>query len=463
MFGESPSSLTAAAMASEARRRQCIADYHAMLERIDLSEFAADLRRDMDERNVKYGDRIVCPFLRPSLVTKEQLYLLQDKVNKVATAMQILVEYILHDEKLQDFLGLTDIEKELISFKPGYSGISTTARFDSFLNGGSCHFVEYNAESPAGIGYSDTMSNIFLRRPEFREFAQEHGLEPFDISKELLDTILHCWEEWSGEKRNPTIAIVDFAGVPTRHEFYILKDYFGSRGCPTIVTDHRNLEYNGEYLSFEGQKIDVLYRRVLVSEFVEKLDEAQAMYNAVKDGKVCMVNSFRSKILHKKAIFALLTDSKYHDLLTAEQIAAIKDTISWTRRLAQGTTTDPDGKEVDLLTYIRRNRRNLVLKPNDSYGGHGIYFGWEQNESEWKNSINAALEHDYLVQTRIPVSRELFPSWSEEKGLEWGEYIVDLDPYAFNYRMSGATARLSLSSLCNVTSGGGSLPCFVLN
>ncbi|MGM9991964.1 MAG: hypothetical protein ACI376_03830 [Candidatus Bruticola sp.] len=463
MFGDNPSSLVAAAMASEAKRRQCIADYHAMLEHINLSEFAGSLQSDMDEHNIKYGTRPVCPFLRPSLVTKNQLELLKLRVNKVATAMQIIVEYVLHDEKLQNFLGLTDIEKELISFAPGYSGISTTARFDSFINGGSCHFVEYNAESPAGIGYSDTMSQLFLRRPEFRKFIEENNIEAFDISKELFTVIMRCWEEWSGSKTNPVIAIVDFAGVPTRHEFYILKNYFEAQGCRTIVTDHRNLEYNGEYLSFEGQKIDVLYRRVLVSEFVEKLDEAQAMYKAVKDGKVCMVNSFRSKILHKKAIFAILTDSQYHNLLTSEQISAIKETISWTRRLADCRTTDPDNKDIELLDYVLRYRQNLVLKPNDSYGGHGIYFGWEQNESEWRNSINSALEHDYLVQTRIPVSRELFPSWSQDKGLEWGEYIVDLDPYAFNYRMSGATARLSLSSLCNVTSGGGSLPCFVIN
>ncbi|MGM9999524.1 MAG: hypothetical protein ACI38Q_09105 [Candidatus Bruticola sp.] len=463
MFGESSSSLVTAAMAGEAKRRQCIADYHAMLEHIDLSEFAGSLHSDMDEHNIKYGDRPVCPFLRPSFVTKEQLELLKARVNKVATAMQIIVEYVLHDETLQNFLGLTDIEKELISFAPGYSGISTTARFDSFLNGGSCHFVEYNAESPAGIGYSDTMSQLFKRRPEFCKFAEEHNIKAFDISKELFTTIMRCWEEWSGGKTKPVIAIADFAGVPTRHEFYILQKYFEAHGCRTIVTDHRNFEYNGEYLSFEGQKIDVLYRRVLVSEFVEKIDEAQALYNAVKDGKICMVNSFRSKILHKKAIFAILTDSKYHDLLTAEQIGAIKDTISWTRRLVDCQTTDPDNKNVELLDYVCRNRRNLVLKPNDSYGGHGIYFGWEQSESEWRNSVNAALEHDYLVQTRIPVARELFPSWSKEKGLEWGEYTVDLDPYAFNYRMSGATARLSLSSLCNVTSGGGSLPCFVIN
>ena len=84
----------------------------------------------------------------------------------------------------------------------------------------------------------------------------------------------------------------------------MLGEYFDAHGCKTVVTDHRSLEYDGEHLSFEGENIDVLYRRVLTNEFIEKMDEARPMYQAVKDGNICMVNSFRSKILHKKSIFA---------------------------------------------------------------------------------------------------------------------------------------------------------------
>lgn len=464
MFEDS-SSLTMAAAASETKRRKCMADYHAMLERIDLSEFAQQLRHDMDERNIKYGDRIVCPFLRPSFVTREQISLMQDRVGKIAGALHILAEYVMHDVKLQDFLGLTDIERELISFDPKYSCLSATSRFDTFLNGGTCRFVEYNAESPAGIGYSDAMSNIFMRRPEFRDFVQEHRISTFDISKSLMESLMQCWKEYSGgSDRKPVIAIVDFIeGLPTRHEFFMLAEYFASCGCRTLVADQRELDYDGKRLSFQGTEIDMIYRRVLTNEFIEKIDEEQNMYKAVKDGNVCVANSFRSKIMHKKNIFALLTDERYHEFFTSEQIEAIRACVPWTRRFEECSTTDPDGKAADLLKFVRKNRSNLVIKPNDCYGGRGIFFGWEQNESEWDKSIEAALAGDYLVQVKIPVARELFPSWSEKKGLEWGEYLVDLDPYAFGGQMQGATARLSLSSLCNVTSGGGSIPCMVLD
>ena len=464
MLKDKGNALTIAAMASEIKRRKCIADYHAMLERIDLRQFAESLQAELRERKVMYGQRPVCPFLRPNFITAEQMAVLRQRIQGVAAAMQILVEHVLHDESLQNFLGLTAQERELLALEPGYSSISTTARFDTFLNGGSCSIVEYNAESPAGLGYTDTMSQAFMHRPEFQEFAAKHRLQAFTISQDLLQTLLKCWQEWSrGASTKPTIAIVDFAEVPTHHEFRLLADYFQSQGYRAIIADPRHLEYDGSHLSAGGVKIDVLYRRVLANEFLEKIDQEQAMYKALKDRKVCMVNSVRSKILHKKDIFALLTDENYWELFTVEQIKAIRACIPWTRRLQAMDTSDPQGQPVALLDYVMRQRRNLVLKPNDSYGGRGIYFGWEENEEEWAESVREALQHDYLVQTRIPVTRELFPYWNSESGLEWGEYLVDLDPYVFDFKLSGVTTRLSSTSLCNVTSGGGSAPCLVLN
>ena len=461
LFGEH-SALNMAAMASESRRRQLIADYHSSLEKIDVKSFAENLRRDLTDLEVFYGERMVCPFLRPGFVTHEQIELLSELISQITGAMQILVGYIIHDSSLQDFLGLNEIEKELISFKTGFHCVTTTSRFDTFLNGGQCSFVEFNAESPTGPGYSDCMSMAFMQRPEFVKFAEKHNVKTFDISKSLLEALLQSWYEWSKGSEKPVIAIVDYAGIPTSHEFNILSRYFQGCGYECLIADPRNLDYDGEKLSYKGTKIDLIYRRVLTSEFIDEFSKVQNMYRAVKDHKVCVVNSFRTKILHKKLIFALLTDPKYQDLFTVQQREAIKSCISWTRRFVPGMTSDPKGKDVDLYKFVKENKDDLVLKPNDSYGGRGIVFGWESTDEQWEEAMQKCSSADYLVQTRIYQSRELFPLWSEEKGLEWGEFHVDFDPYAFNFKMSGATGRLSKSALCNVTSGGGSIPCMMV-
>ena len=39
------------------------------------------------------------------------------------------------------------------------------------------------------------------------------------------------------------------------------------------------------------------------------------------------------------------------------------------------------GTTVDLLPFIERERDQLVLKPNDEYGGKGIVLGWEVDDA----------------------------------------------------------------------------------
>jgi hypothetical protein len=73
------------------------------------------------------------------------------------------------------------------------------------------------------------------------------------------------------------------------------------------------------------------------------------------------------------------------------------------------------GAEIDLLDYVRRNSGTLVLKPNDDYGGHGIYIGWNNDAAAWEAALQAALaDGDYLVQERVSTARETFPALAED-------------------------------------------------
>ncbi len=104
------------------------------------------------------------------------------------------------------------------------------------------------------------------------------------------------------------MAIVDFRDVPTWTEFEILREAFIAAGVPTIVCDPRELVYGNGTLSAQGTRIDLVYRRVLVNDILAKPAECAALVDACRDRAVCMANSFRCKLAHKKAFFAVLTD-----------------------------------------------------------------------------------------------------------------------------------------------------------
>jgi hypothetical protein len=167
-------------------------------------------------------------------------------------------------------------------------------------------------------------------------------------------------------------------------------------------------------------------------------------------------------MIHKKALFAVLTDERHAGLFTEDEREAVRRHVPWTRMVREGRT-EKGGAEIDLLDYVRSNSGRLVLKPNDDYGGHGIYIGWNCDAAAWDDAIQAALaDGDYLVQERVKTARETFPALLDDGSVVFAEQLVDLDPLLFNGRVGSAFTRLSSTELANVSSGGGMVPTFII-
>ena len=193
------------------------------------------------------------------------------------------------------------------------------------------------------------------------------------------------------------------------------------------------------------------------------MDAQPALIDAYRAGAICMVNSFRGKLVHKKAIFAVLTNEKYSTLFNGDELKAINAHVPWTRKFRH-ENTENRGERIDLVEWTRENPHKLVLKPNDDYGGHGIYIGWNASRAEWDTAIAEALDNgDYLVQERVKTAKEMFPTLAED-GESWhmAEQLVDLDPLLFNGKVGSAFTRLSSNELANVTAGGGMVPTFII-
>lgn len=101
-----------------------------------------------------------------------------------------------------------------------------------------------------------------------------------------------------------------------------------------------------------------------------------------------------------------------------------------------------------------------MLKPNDDYGGHGVYLGWQTDKEEWREAVKAALHKPYLVQERVALEKINMPAYSDRVYLD--ELFVDFNPFLFQNEVEGALIRLSPSALLNVTSGGGQTALLVL-
>jgi uncharacterized circularly permuted ATP-grasp superfamily protein len=412
-----------------------------------------------------FGGRRLSPYLRPHFVTKDDWTRVTAICETIWNALQKVKDAAVESEELLDELGITAIEKELVAIDPKYKQVSPNARLDSFLTDTAYSFVELNGESPAGVAYADSASEIFLQLPVMRRFLERYDVETFKGRPLMLEVLLGCYEEFLGHKpeKNPVIAIVDLKDLPTQKEFELFKEYFEANGYTSLICSPQDLEFDDGKLYFGGVAIDIVYKRLLVNEYLPIMDEFPALLQAYRAGAICMVNSFRSKLVHKKAIFAVLTNEKYAHLFDEAELGAIKAHVPWTRKFREEKTFN-GGEEVDLVEWTRQNSHKLVLKPNDDYGGHGIYIGWNSEAHEWDEAIKIALaDGDYLVQERVETSREMFPYLESDGKIHMFEQLVDLDPLLFNGRVGSAFTRLSTTELANVSSGGGMVPTFIIS
>jgi uncharacterized circularly permuted ATP-grasp superfamily protein len=305
------------------------------------------------------------------------------------------------------------------------------------------------------------LNEVCFEVTAMQTLAARYRLRQFNPAAALLASLIETFNEWRGGARElPNVAVVDWDGLPTAHEFFLLRNYFAARGVPTIVCAPDDLEYDGRHLRCGDFRVDVVYKRIIIHELLERCGLSHPLLRAYADGRVCLVNSPRCKPLHKKAAFELLTDDERAGWFTPVEREVIASCVPWTRRVAERTTTH-EGRRVELVEHVRRRRERFVLKPNDDYGGRGLTLGAKASASEWDDALAHALEEDYVVQEALELHREVFPVFGESTWAFQSMY-VDTNPFLFRGRMEGAMVRLSGSPIVNVTSGGGEAGLFVL-
>ncbi|MBD0371902.1 MAG: hypothetical protein ICV60_13765 [Pyrinomonadaceae bacterium] len=443
-------------------REEAINTYHRLLSEDDsLSrEFFARLKTEMHAARLSYGERPIGVSLRPHFLTLRQYERLTRFSETLAAAFEKIAAALVANPLLMERVGLRESERRFALVEPGFPFAGITTRLDAFVHDDEIKFVEYNAENPSSLPDQPGLNRILFNVGALRTLSEHYNLMQFNPVEALCRALLETYREWGGTQA-PNVAILDWAGLPTENEFLLLRDYFIERGIPTIIATPDELEYDGRRLRRAEFRIDLVYKRVVIHELLGRADETHPLIRAYLDRAVCLVNPFRCKIMHKKAAFELLTDEACADWFSAAEREVINESVPWTRRVSERKTVHR-GNTVDLLEHARRNRDAFILKPNDDYGGRGIFFGRSCGEREWDEALSLALsDGDYIIQEALRLRTELFPVFDDERwSLE--PMYVDTNPFLFRGRVEGAFVRLSDSPIVNVTSGGGETGFFVI-
>lgn len=444
--------------------QEAIQTYHDLLTDQLAQDSQAQLDDQLRRRGLFFGDRPLCTVLRPRFFTPRQYRFLRRRVRLILGAFDKAYRAAIADPQILDQFHLEGWEKELVRHDPGFRSPTPVSRLDAFFitNRDELRFTEYNAEVPAAGAYGDVFAEVFYGLPVMREFMRHYEVINLPTRHLVMHALMDAYEQWRGRRELPNLIILDWQEVPTYSEFRLFLDYFHSQGLDCVIADPREMEYRDGKLYAGKFQVDLIYKRVLITELVEKGGLEHPVIQAVRDNAVCMVNPFRCKILYKKTSLAVLSDERNQALFDTEELRAIDDHIPWTRTLEERQTAH-EGKPVDLIPYVLKYKDRFVLKPSDEYGGKGIVLGWLANQQEWDKAIIAGLQSPHIVQERVEIPWEVYPSLVEGR-IQLSNRMLDTAPFAFyGEYMDGCLTRLGIDPLLNVTAGGGSsVPTFVV-
>jgi glutathionylspermidine synthase len=440
-----------------------IQTYHDLLTDDVAAESMAQLEDQIRRRGLFFGDRALCTVLRPRFLTVEQYTFIREHSRTVLRAFDKAFQTAIAADSFRAQFKLAPWEEELVRHDPGFRDPSPTSRLDAFFvaERNELLFTEYNTETPAAPAYNDVLSEVFYGLPAMRAFLRNYEVRPLPARPGVLHALLDAFRQWSGTREAPRIAILDWREVPTYSEFVLFADYFRSQGLACVIVDPREVEYQNGRLMAGDFLITLIYKRVLISELVTRGGLDHPVVRAVRDGAACMVNPFCCKLLHKKASLAVLQDERNAHLFDRDEHAAIEAHIPWTRLIEERRTVYK-GQRIDLVPFILEHREQLVLKPNDDYGGRGVVLGWLVDQRSWEQAVQTALAEPYIVQARITLPSEPYPTL-ENGRLQVSDRLVDTNPYVFHGTyVDGCLTRVSTEELLNVTAVGGSMvPTFV--
>jgi hypothetical protein len=423
--------------------------------------WAQALGERMRAEHLTDSGRLICPFLRPNFISRRQYESLVRAAEALFSAIDRVKQMALDSPALLSRMELLPAEKLLASIDPGYSFLAVTSLLDTHLNNGSLYFVEYNADTPVGVAYGEALADLFYECPPVKEFRKRYHLQKLGGKSHLIAALLKAYKQFGGQ-RQPRIGILEFRQAfqtADQGEYLLLRDFFRSEGYQTEIVWPDQLEYRGGALRQGNYEIDLIYRRVKIQEFLLRFDLSHPLVRAYRDRKVCVVNSFRSELAHKKAIFDLLTDETLTADFPMAEKKAIRQYIPWTRVVGVNKTTYHE-ETVDLLDFILKNREKLVLKPNDDAGEQHSIRGWETDEKGWERALRRALRSPFVVQERVDATRAIFPLLRYGQ-LEMREMQVDLHPHAYLGKVEGCSTWLT-SPHTGYSSISGLAPTFIL-
>lgn len=374
----------------------------------------------------------------PKMFSKEQVRQFEGIVETTYRIFEKIIHRYIKDASYRKLFCFPAEIEELILIPNLYDCYLPVARFDIFYHEktGDFQYCEINTDGTAAMNRQVEL-NLSLAKSDLGNIIKEkYDAEWIDPIESCMDGIFEIYATYEKQVASPVIAIADFLEDGSSYaEFLEFQKRFALRGYTAKVCDIRKLKYqDGQLLTEEGIKIDILYRRAVTTDIISHFKEVQAFIQAVREQAVCVIGSLCTQVVHNKVLFALIQAPETMEFLTEKEQEFVRAHFPYTKRL---------GKD-DIAKYASEPEK-WVLKPEDDYCSSGVYIGADYSVKEWIILLEKCAGEVYIVQEMCEYDRTVNIDFSEEDP-QFSQYINTTGLYVFNGKLGGIFSRLAIGN-----------------
>lgn len=330
------------------------------------------------------------------------------------------------------------------------------ARVDIFLDEetGSFKFCELNTDGSSGMLVTEEVTKTNLLTKTGKTFASRHAVSTFDIYGACASAVLDCYREAGGKAAVPEVVAVDYAESIAREEIDEFARVFSEHGARLRFADIRDLRYEDGVLTDAVGPIDCVWRRVVISEMLEKpCPGADAFMACAADGVVPIVGGFRTWPCATKTVFAVLHSPAARQVLNEEELAFVREHVPATYML---------DSQSDLTRFADRTR--WIAKPRDGYNSLGVRAGQDCTDEEWAEVLAQMAQTRGTVQEYVtPYATLNVEGGAAGIGRPFEPYMNMEGLFLFRNRFAGVFTRCGQSAVIGEFAGRLNMGCLVVD
>ena len=330
-------------------------------------------------------------------------------------------------------------------------------RLDAFLQGYDVKFLEFNADSPAGVGYTDILFEGLRTTIDLERVRQEFDTAYTPILPELIATLRDAYEHVRATRpdlpERPRLALVDSADSPSIPEFRIICAAAEAAGLSALHATLDDVAYDGTTLRVKDEPVHLVYRRALL----EDLDQSD-LVAAARDGRdlprqpVPLARRQQQEAVRAVPGPPLRPPDRGRrggrhprdDPVDADPASRPRHLRRLEDRPPAVRRRQPREARAQAGVGLRRARRRA--RDGDARGGMGA-----------RSSPSTRDSADFIVQEYVPVPEEMFPT-VEDGHVQMRLKRFNINPFGIGGRYAGSITRISDRAVINVSAGGGLLP-----